>query len=131
MLSKYESGLGTRVIYAIMFWRRRHVQVSGHRPGVCVINAAWGGACVLKTPSGTPYIMSALGRVPVIGAAPKIHIHTTMPRGGAAGGAGCVAQAACPLGPPGARPGPCMSPTHAHTDTSPASTCVSWLKNRC
>lgn len=79
MLSKYESGLGTRVVYAIVFWRRRHVQVSGHRPGVCVINAAWGGACVLKTPSGTPYIMSALGRVPVIGAAPKIHIHTSMP----------------------------------------------------
>ena len=39
------------------------------------------------------------------------------PRGGAAGGAGCVAHAACPLGPPGARPGPCVSPTHAHTPT--------------
>lgn len=33
---------------------------------------------MLKTQSGTTYIMSALGKVPVIGAAPKIHIHTSM-----------------------------------------------------
>lgn len=106
--------------------------MSGHGPGVCVINAAWGGACVLKTPSGTPYIMLALGRVPVIGAAPKIHIHTSMPARRGRRGCGLRGPRRLSARAPGRETGSLrVADTRAHTDTSPASTCVSWLKNRC
>lgn len=70
---------------------------------------------MLKTPSGTTYIMLALGKAPVIGAAPKIHIHTSMPA--RRGRGGCGLRGPRPVSTPATGRGTvslCVADTPAH-----------------